>query len=54
MSREVLVGTYSVDIVAMFFGMPLALFPALADELGGAGVLGLLYAAPSAGARSRR
>jgi MFS family permease len=50
MSREVLVGTYSVDIVAMFFGMPLALFPALAHELGGPGVLGLLYAAPSAGA----
>src|SRR5262249_35887085 len=50
MSREVLVGTYSVDIVAMFFGMPLALFPALAADLGGAGVLGLLYAAPSAGA----
>jgi len=34
----------------MFFGMPLALFPALAADLGGAGVLGLLYAAPSAGA----
>src|SRR5262245_36787262 len=50
MSREVLVGTYAVDIVAMFFGMPLALFPALADDLGGAGVLGLLYAAPAAGA----
>jgi MFS family permease len=50
MSREVLVGTYSVDIVAMFFGMPLALFPALAADLGGAGVLGLLYAAPSVGA----
>ena len=50
MSREVLVGTYAIDIVAMFFGMPLALFPALADKLGGAGVLGLLYAAPPAGA----
>jgi MFS family permease len=35
--------------VAMFFGMPLALFPAFADELGGAGALGLLYAAPSVG-----
>ena len=49
MSRQELVGTYSVDIVAMFFGMPMALFPALADELGGAGVLGLLYAAPAVG-----
>ncbi len=30
--------------------MPLALFPAFAEEFGGAGVLGLLYAAPSVGA----
>ena len=29
---------------------PLALFPALADRLGGASVLGLLYAAPAVGA----
>lgn len=48
-SRDELVGTYAVDLVAMFFGMPLALFPAFADELGGAGALGLLYAAPSVG-----
>lgn len=48
-SRDELVGTYAVDLVAMFFGMPLALFPAFADELGGAGALGLLYAAPSLG-----
>jgi MFS family permease len=50
MSRPELVGTYSVDIVAMFFGMPNALFPALAHRLGGPAVLGLLYAAPSFGA----
>ncbi len=49
-SRPELVGTYGVDIVAMFFGMPMALFPALAEELGGAGALGVLYAAPSVGA----
>jgi MFS family permease len=49
-SRPELVGTYTVDILAMFFGMPLALFPAFAEEFGGAGVLGLLYAAPSVGA----
>lgn len=49
-SREELLGTYGVDIVAMFFGMPMALFPAIAERLGGAGVLGLLYAAPSVGA----
>ena len=48
-SRPELVGTYGVDMVAMFFGMPQALFPALANKFGGAGVLGLLYAAPSAG-----
>jgi MFS family permease len=33
----------------MFFGMPMALFPAIAKGYGGAEVLGLLYAAPSAG-----
>ena len=49
-SRPELVGTYSVDIAAMFLGMPLALFPAFADEFGGPEVLGLLYAAPAAGA----
>jgi MFS family permease len=48
-SRPELLGTYGVDIVAMFFGMPNALFPAFAKEFGGAGVLGLLYAAPSVG-----
>jgi MFS family permease len=48
-SRPELVGTYGVDLVAMFFGMPQALFPAFADELGGASVLGLMYAAPSVG-----
>jgi MFS family permease len=47
--RPELVGTYAVDFVAMFFGMPMALYPALAEDLGGAGVLGLLYAAPSVG-----
>jgi MFS family permease len=49
-SRQELVGTYAVDIVAMFFGMPMALYPAFANEFGGADVLGLMYAAPSAGA----
>jgi MFS family permease len=48
-SRPELMGTYIVDIVAMFFGMPMALFPAAATHLGGAGVLGLLYAAPAVG-----
>jgi MFS family permease len=48
-SRPELVGTYVVDIVAMLFGMPMALFPAIAQNLGGAGVLGFLYAAPAVG-----
>jgi len=48
-SRSELVGTYGVDMIAMFFGMPIALFPAFAEEFGGAGALGLLYAAPSVG-----
>ncbi len=49
-SRPELLGTYLVDINAMFFGMPMALFPFIADRMGGPAVLGLLYAAPSAGA----
>ena len=49
-SRQELVGTYIVDFVAMVFGMPLALFPAIADRLGGPRILGLLYAAPAVGA----
>ncbi|MEP6696696.1 MAG: MFS transporter [Pseudonocardiales bacterium] len=49
-SRPELMGTYLVDINAMLFGMPMALFPFIADRLGGAQVLGLLYAAPSVGA----
>jgi MFS family permease len=34
----------------MIFGMPLALFPALSQGLGGPRVLGALYAAPAVGA----
>src|SRR5262245_29297431 len=48
--RQELIGTYVVDFVAMVFGMPLALFPAVSDRLGGPPVLGLLYAAPAVGA----
>ena len=46
-----LLGIFSVDTVAMIFGMPSALFPAFAEELGGGpGTTGLLYSAPWAGA----
>ncbi|GAA0437909.1 MFS transporter [Actinoplanes capillaceus] len=48
-SRPELLGTYLVDINAMFFGMPSALYPFLAQGLGGPKVLGLLYAAPAVG-----
>ena len=48
-SRPELLGTYGVDIVAMFFGMPTALYPAFARNFGGPSVLGLLYTAPSVG-----
>ncbi|MGA9773786.1 MAG: MFS transporter [Blastocatellia bacterium] len=47
-SRQELLGTYLIDINAMFFGMPMALFPALAESFGGASV-GLFYAMPAVG-----
>ncbi len=48
-SRPDLLGTYLVDMVAMFFGMPEALFPAVASGLGGPAVLGVLFSAPAFG-----
>ena len=50
--RPVLQGTFVVDLNAMVLGMPRALFPALALVRfhGGAATVGLLYAAPGAGA----
>ncbi len=49
-SRQELIGTYAVDFVAMIFGMPMALFPAMAERWGGAPALGALTAAPAVGA----
>jgi MFS family permease len=45
-------GAYLIDLNAMVFGMPRALFPALAANVfgGGATTVGLLYAAPGTGA----
>jgi predicted MFS family arabinose efflux permease len=45
-------GAYLIDLNAMVFGMPRALFPALAATRfgGGASTVGFLYAAPGAGA----
>jgi MFS family permease len=50
--REVLQGVYLVDLCATVFGLPRAVFPALAHTVfhGGPVVLGFLYAAPAAGA----
>jgi MFS family permease len=49
-SRQELLGSYLVDMNAMFFGMPIALFPAIAERYGGTAVVGLLFAAPGVGA----
>ncbi|MDK0519151.1 MFS transporter [Streptomyces sp. ML-6] len=48
-SRPVLLGTYAVDMAAMFFAFPNAIFPFLADDLGADWSLGLMYAADSVG-----
>ena len=50
--RQAMEGAYLIDLNAMVFGMPRALFPALAVSVfhGGARTLGYLYAAPAAGA----
>ncbi|MEU6576937.1 MFS transporter [Streptomyces sp. NPDC046805] len=48
-SRKELLGTYAVDLAAMFLAMPLAVLPFLADELHAAWALGLMYAAIPAG-----
>jgi MFS family permease len=47
--RKEIMGTYLIDMNAMFFGMPTALFPAIAAGFG-AGTVGFFYAAPSVGA----
>ena len=49
LSRQELIGTYLLDMNAMFFGMPFALFPAIAKGYGGAAVVGLLFTAPAVG-----
>jgi MFS family permease len=48
-SRPELIGTYVVDIVAMTFAMPLAIFPALATQLNTPYEVGYLYSAMSIG-----
>ncbi|MEU8762931.1 MFS transporter [Streptomyces sp. NPDC048659] len=48
-SRPVLLGTYAIDLAAMFFAFPNTIFPFLADDLGAPWALGLMYAAGSVG-----
>ncbi|MEU8438035.1 MFS transporter [Streptomyces sp. NPDC029216] len=48
-SRPVLLGTYAVDVAAMFFAFPNMIFPFLADELDAEWALGLMYAAGAVG-----
>ncbi len=50
--RQVLQSTFAIDIIAMVFGMPRALFPVLATTQfhRGATIVGLLFAAPAVGA----
>jgi MFS family permease len=49
-SRQDLLATYVIDLAAMFFAMPNALFPFWADLLGSPWALGLFYSAGIAGA----
>jgi len=50
--KRVLVSTFTIDIDAMVFGMPSALFPALGATVfgGGPSTVGALFAAPGVGA----
>jgi MFS family permease len=47
--RPELIGTYLVDMVAMTFAMPVALFPAMSTAWGGKSAAGWLYSAMSVG-----
>jgi MFS family permease len=44
-SKPVLLGTYAMDVAAMFFAYPVTLFPFLADQLHAQWALGLMYGA---------
>src|SRR5262249_20938748 len=48
--RPELIGSYLVDLAAMTFSFPNALFPFMAAELHARWAVGLMFAAPSAGA----
>ena len=48
--RKDLLGTYVVDLAAMFLAMPMALFPFWADAVGAPWALGLFYSSITTGA----
>jgi MFS family permease len=48
-SRKDLLGTYVIDLLAMFFAMPTALFPFWADQIHARWALGFFYAAGTIG-----
>lgn len=49
LSRRDLLGTYLVDLAAMMFAFPYALFPFIASDLNATWALGLLYSAGAVG-----
>ncbi|NDA36552.1 MAG: MFS transporter [Actinobacteria bacterium] len=49
-TRKDLLGTYVVDLAAMFLAMPMALFPFWADEIGAPYALGFFYSSITFGA----
>jgi MFS family permease len=49
LSRPELVGTYFIDIAAMLFAFPVALFPAIAAQWGDARMAGLLFSSMAIG-----
>lgn len=49
LSKPELVGTYIIDIVAMIFAFPVALFPAMSENWGGPKAAGILFSAMAIG-----
>ncbi|MBS1960440.1 MAG: MFS transporter [Bdellovibrionales bacterium] len=49
LSKPELVGTYIIDLVAMIFAFPVALFPAMSDGWGGAKAAGILFSSMAIG-----
>ncbi len=50
LSKPELIGTYIIDIVAMIFAFPVALFPAMSQNWGGPKAAGILFSSMAIGA----